>query len=328
MRAAGARVGGEVVSVGVDTWGVDFALLGRDDVLLGNPFHYRDRRTDGMMERAFAIVPREEIFRHTGLQFMQANSLYQLLAMKLADSPLLAAAKRLLMMPDLFHWLMTGVKSNEFTEATTTQCYNPLRGGWATELLARLGLPAEILGPVLEPGADLGPLRPNLAAETGLASAHVVLPGTHDTASAVMAVPASTRPGQRPDWCYISLGTWALLGVESPQPLVNDKVLALNFTNEGGVGRTYRVLKNICGLWLVQECRRAWNQAGRTGAGKTSTGCRPPPNRWPRSSTPRPTTSSPRRTCPRPFAATARGPARRRRPTKGRCSASPWRAWP
>jgi rhamnulokinase len=263
MRAAGSRAGAEIVSVGVDTWGVDFGLLGRDDVLLANPSHYRDPRTNGMMERAFSIVSREEIFRHSGLQFMQFNSLYQLLAMKLANSPVLDVAKRLLLMPDLFHWLMTGVKSNEFTDATTTQFYNPIQGDWATELLKKFGLPTEILGPLSEPGTDLGPLRPDLGAESGLASAHVVLPGTHDTASAVMAVPAASRPGQRPDWCYISLGTWALLGVESPKPLVNDKVLALNFTNEGGVGKTYRVLKNICGLWLVQECRRVWNKAGR-----------------------------------------------------------------
>lgn len=263
MRAAGARFGREVASVGVDTWGVDFGLLGRDDQLLGNPYHYRDSRTNGMMERAFTIVSREEIFRHTGLQFMQFNSLYQLLAMKLANSQILQMAERLLMMPDLFHWLMTGQKSNEFTDATTTQFYNPIKGDWAAEMLAKFDLPSRILGPIVEPGTDLGPLRPNLAAESGLVSAHVVLPGTHDTASAVMAVPAASRPGERPDWCYISLGTWALLGVESPQPLVSDKVLALNFTNEGGVGRTYRVLKNICGLWLVQECRRVWNQAGR-----------------------------------------------------------------
>jgi len=263
MRAAGTRPGAEIVSLGVDTWGVDFGLLGRDDVLLGNPSHYRDPRTNGMMERAFSIVGRDEVFRHTGLQFMQFNSLYQLLAMKLANSPLLEMAKRLLMMPDLFHWLMTGQKTNEFTDATTTQFYNPVEGRWATELLKKFGLPTDILGPISEPAADLGPLRPNLAAESGLTAAHVVLPGTHDTASAVMAVPAASRPGQRPDWCYISLGTWALLGVESPMPVVNDKVLAMNFTNEGGVGRTIRLLKNICGLWLVQECRRVWNKAGR-----------------------------------------------------------------
>jgi rhamnulokinase len=216
-----------------------------------------------MMEKAFGMVSREEIFRHSGLQFMQFNSLYQLLAMKLVRSPLLEAAKTWLMMPDLFHWLMTGQKSNEFTNATTSQFYNPLKSNWAVELLKKFDIPSEILGPISPPGTDLGPLRAAVAAETGLNGTRVVLPGTHDTASAVMAVPAASRPGQRPDWCYISLGTWALLGIESPQPVVTDKVLALNFTNEGGVGNTYRVLKNICGLWLVQECRRVWNQAGR-----------------------------------------------------------------
>ena len=264
LRAAGGGGNGPIVSVGVDTWGVDFGLLARDDSLLGNPNHYRDGRTNGMMEKAFGIVARDEIFRHTGLQFMQFNSLYQLVAMKLGCSPLLEMAKTWLMMPDLFHWLMTGRKSNEFTNATTSQFYNPLKGDWAFELLAKFGIPTEIFGPISPPGTDLGPLRPAVAAETGLSASRVVLPGTHDTASAVMAVPAASRPGQRPDWCYISLGTWALLGIESPEPVVNDKVLQLNFTNEGGVGNTYRVLKNICGLWLVQECRRVWNQAGRT----------------------------------------------------------------
>lgn len=263
LTAAGAtEPKGKIVSVGVDTWGVDFGLLGRGDELLGNPYHYRDSRTNDMMEKAFAIVPREEIFRHSGLQFMQFNTLFQLLAMRLANSPLLDMAETMLMMPDLMHWLLTGVKCNEMTEASTSQFYNPVRGGWATELLERLGLPTRILGRIEQPGTKLGPLRTGLAAETGL-SAQVVLPGSHDTASAVMAVPAHSRPGARPDWCYISLGTWALMGIESPTPVVNDKVLQLNFTNEGGVGNTIRLLKNITGLWLVQECRRVWNQGGR-----------------------------------------------------------------
>ena len=263
LRAAGSRFGDRIASVGVDTWGVDFGLLGRGDVLLGNPSHYRDARTNGMLEKAYSIVPRAEIFRHSGLQFMQFNTLYQVLAMKLAGSPLLEMAETLLMMPDLFHWLMTGQKSNEFTNATTTQFYNPVKGDWATELLDRLDLPTEIFGPIAQPGTNLGPLRQSLIADTGLSAANVVLPGTHDTASAVMAVPAASQPGARPDWCYISSGTWALMGVESPQPVVNDKVLQLNFTNEGGVGGTMRLLKNITGLWLVQECRRVWNQTGR-----------------------------------------------------------------
>lgn len=261
LRAAAAKASRQIASIGVDTWGVDFGLLGRGDELLGNPYQYRDRRTNGMMEKAFGIVSREAIFRQTGLQFMQINTLYQLLAMKLAGSPLLDIAESFLMIPDLFHWLLTGVKCNEMTEASTSQCYNPVEGAWATNLLERFSLPTRILEPIAQPGTVLGPLRPALAAECGLA-AKVVLPGSHDTASAVMAVPAHSHPGERPDWCYISLGTWALMGIESPRPVINDTVLRLNFTNEGGVGGTTRLLKNITGLWLVQECRRVWNQAG------------------------------------------------------------------
>ena len=263
LHAAGEKFCAEIAGVGVDTWGVDFGLLGRGDVLLGNPYHYRDARTDGMLEKAFSTVPREEIFRHTGLQFMQFNTLYQLLAMKQSGSPLLETAETLLMMPDLFHWLLTGVKCNEMTDASTTQFYNPVAGAWATELLDQFDLPADILGRIEQPGTKLGPLRGNLAEETGLSAAEVILPGSHDTASAVMAVPADNTVDGQPDWCYISLGTWALMGIESPGPVINDTVLKLNFTNEGGVGDTVRLLKNITGLWLLQECRRAWNYAGR-----------------------------------------------------------------
>ncbi len=263
LRAAGKVYGDRVASVGVDTWGVDFGLLGRHDELLGNPYHYRDRRTAGILDKAFAIVRREEIFATTGLQFMEFNSLYQLLAMKLADSPLLDVAQSFLMIPDLFHWLLTGIKANEATNASTTQFLNPQTGGWATDLLGRFGLPAHILGTLTPPGTRLGKLQASVAEETDLPGVEVILPGTHDTASAVMAVPAASLPGQRPDWCYISSGTWSLMGVETPQPIITDRVYALNFTNEGGVGGTTRVLKNIAGLWLVQECRRIWKLQGR-----------------------------------------------------------------
>ncbi len=263
LRAAAGKFGDRITSIGVDTWGVDFGLLARGDQLLGNPYHYRDKRTNGMMEKAFSIVGREEIFRHTGLQFMQFNTLYQLLAMKLAESPLLDVADSLLLMPDLFHWLLTGEKCNEFTDASTTQFFDPVKHDWARELLTKFGLPTHLLGTIAEPGTNLGRLRASVAESTGLNSTEVVLPGTHDTASAVMAVPAASVPDQQPDWCYISLGTWALMGIESPQPVVTDQVLQRNFTNEGGVGGTIRLLKNICGLWLVQECRRVWNQSGR-----------------------------------------------------------------
>ncbi|MDW8079810.1 MAG: rhamnulokinase family protein [Thermoguttaceae bacterium] len=263
LRIVRQKFGPTVASIGVDTWGVDFGLLGRGDVLLGNPHHYRDPRTNGVMERAIELVGRETIFRHTGLQFMQFNTLYQLLAMKWSQSPLLEVAQTFLMMPDLFHWLLTGVKSNEFTNATTTQFFDPVKHDWANELLKSLDLPTHIFLPISEPGTKLGRLRPQVVRETGLNGAEVILPGTHDTASAVMAVPAASKPGEQPNWCYISLGTWALMGVEVPRPVITPEVSSFNFTNEGGVGGTIRLLKNITGLWLVQECRRVWHLAGR-----------------------------------------------------------------
>jgi rhamnulokinase len=217
-----------------------------------------------MLDRAFAIVPREEIFAATGLQFMQINTLYQLLAMRLADSPLLSAATSLLLIPDLFHWLLTGVKANEFTNATTTQFFDPRKNAWATAMLERFGIPTAMLGEIVQPGSKLGRLSSQVAAATHLNNVEVVVPGTHDTASAVMAVPAEGTASMQPDWCYISSGTWSLLGVEVARPIINEKCLALNFTNEGGVGGTTRLLKNICGLWLVQECRRVWSEAGTT----------------------------------------------------------------
>lgn len=263
LRAAAVRHGGGVASVGVDTWGVDFSFLTTDDTLLANPVCYRDPRTRGMLAAAERLVPREEIFAATGLQFMEINSLYQLLALRDRRAPVLEAADRLLMMPDLFHWLLSGQRSNERTNATTSQCFDPRAGDWAFELLERFGLPRRIFGPVIEPGTDLGPLRPEVAAETGLGATRVLVPGTHDTASAVVAVPAAEPPSSRPDWCYVSLGTWALVGAELDRPLVTPECLALNFTNEGGVGGTTRLLKNVCGLWLVQQCRAAWRRQGK-----------------------------------------------------------------
>ncbi|MGL6194840.1 MAG: rhamnulokinase, partial [Thermoguttaceae bacterium] len=261
-KARGAVGHSDITSVGVDTWGVDYALLGRGDVILGNPYAYRDGRTDGMMEKAFQIVPRENIFQQSGLQFMQFNTLFQFLAMKQSNSPFLDVAESFLMMPDLFHWLLSGEKSNEFTNATTTQFYDPVKRSWAFPLLESFGLPTGLLGKISEPGTTLGTLRESVAREIGLSNLKVVLPGSHDTASAVMSVPTASATGKT-DWCYISLGTWALMGIESPTPVVNDIVSGFNFTNEGGVGGTTRILKNICGLWLIQECRRVWVQQGK-----------------------------------------------------------------
>ena len=167
------------------------------------------------------------------------------------------------MIPDLVHWLLAGERSNERTNASTTQCYDPQTGDWAFPMLDRFGLPRRVFGPLADPGTDLGVLRADVAAETGLAGVRVILPGTHDTASAVAAVPAPEPPSSRPDWCYVSLGTWALVGAELDRPLVTPECLARNFTNEGGVGGTTRLLKNVCGLWLVQQCRAAWQRAGK-----------------------------------------------------------------
>jgi rhamnulokinase len=263
LRAAGSRHGRAVRSVGVDTWGVDFGFLGADGQLLANPVCYRDPRTRGMLAAAERTVPRAEIFAATGLQFMEINSLYQLLAMQAAGSSVLAAAERLLMIPDIFHWLLGGERSNERTNATTSQCFDPRANDWAFPMIERFGLPRRVFGPVVAPGTTLGPLRPEVAADAGLAAARVVVPGTHDTASAVAAVPALDPPSARPDWCYVSLGTWALVGAELDRPLVTEACRARNFTNEGGIGGTTRLLKNVCGLWLVQQCRAAWQRAGK-----------------------------------------------------------------
>jgi rhamnulokinase len=256
MRKCAADFGG-VDCIGVDTWGVDFALLGRNGTLLGNPRHYRDPHTEGVMERAFQIVPKMELFQRTGIQFMRFNTLFQLIAMRGDRSPLLDIAETLLFIPDLFHYFFTGLKVNEYTDASTSQMLDPVRRNWDLELLAKVGLPTEMLGNIVPPGTELGPLRSKIASDTGLSSVPVIAPATHDTGSAVAAVPAKGK-----NWAFISSGTWSLMGAEIDAPLVNEEVRAANFTNEGGVGGTIRFLKNIAGLWLIQECRRTWERAG------------------------------------------------------------------
>ncbi len=252
---AGLSAAGRFQSVGIDTWGVDFGLLDRSGNLLGNPRHYRDQRTRGMLEKAFERIPREEIYWRTGVQFLEINTLYQLLAMVLAGDGSLGNADRLLTMPALVGNWLTPESVDEFTVATTTQCYDPQARVWALELLEPLRIPTSIFGPVVASGAVLGPIREELS----LGSAVVVAPGTHDTASAVAAVPF--EPGNHA--AYISSGTWSLVGLELATPLINEATLNANLTNEGGVGGTFRLLKNVMGLWLVQECRRAWSAAGR-----------------------------------------------------------------
>lgn len=258
IRRAVERAAGELVSLGVDTWGVDFGLLDAADHLIGNPYHYRDARTDGMMGAAFEVVSQSEIYERTGIQFLQFNTLYQLLAMVRAQSPQLEIAETLLTMPDLFNFWLTGRKVSEFTIATTTQCYDPRAKTWATEMLEALEIPPHLFQELVPPGTVLGPLRAEIVDETDAPPLQVVAPGTHDTASAVAAVPVEDSD----DVIYISSGTWSVMGVEIDQSIINAESLEAGLTNEGGVGGTFRFLTNITGLWLIQECRRAWAQQG------------------------------------------------------------------
>jgi rhamnulokinase len=251
IALAKSKFGTTIVSIGVDTWGVDFVLLSKSGELLGLPFHYRDRRTQGMLAKAFEVVAREEIFGATGAQFMEINSLYQLLAFQKNSPELLRAADRFLMIPDFFNWRLCGAKVGEFTNATTTQCLGPIRRDWAHEMLARFSLPTTMFPEIVPPGTKLGKCE----------GIDVIAPATHDTASAVAAIP--TESTGKTTWAYLSSGTWSLLGVEVREAVLTSRALDLNFTNEGGVDGTYRLLKNIMGLWLVQECKRAFARHGK-----------------------------------------------------------------
>jgi len=255
--AATVKNGVEISSLGVDTWAVDFALLDENGTLLGNPFHYRDARTDGMLDEAFRRMSKEKLFAHTGIQFMQLNTLYQLLAMVCAKSPILDIAQSFVTVPDLLNYWLSGEITNEFTNATTTQCLDPMKRDWSQPVLEALGIPTHLFRPVTAPGTSIGTLLPEVAEETGAGEVNVVLPACHDTGSAVVAVPA-----QNQDFAWISSGTWSIMGAEVKEPALGEKALAYNFTNEGGVFDTWRLSKNIMGLWLVQECRREWGRQG------------------------------------------------------------------
>ena len=254
-----ADLGEPVQGLGLDTWGCDFGLLDAQDRLLGNPVHYRDARTNGILEEAFRIQTRDEIFARTGIQFIPLNTLYQLLALKRRSPQDLRMAASLLMMPDLLNFWLTGVKAAEFSVATTTQCLDPSTMDWSGDLLEAFDLPERLFRPIVHPGHALGSLLPDLAEDLGLPDVPVTVPACHDTGSAVAAVPAAD-----PDAVWISSGTWSIMGVTVPDAVLHAKALAGNFTNEGGVDRTFRFCKNIMGLWLIQECRRTWMRAGET----------------------------------------------------------------
>jgi rhamnulokinase len=243
---------GPVASVGVDTWGIDFGLLDARGRLLANPVHYRDERTEGILPRAFRRVPQAEIYRRTGIQFMPINTLYQLLAMSEAGDPLLEQADRLLMMPDLFHHFLTGRSVAEYTIASTSQCLEPSGRRWDTDLVEQMGAPSRLLPEIVGPGTDLGPLLNNLGIDMAGSPIRVVTPGSHDTASAVAGAPLEGL-----NTAFLSSGTWSLIGLEIEAPVLSDAARAANFTNEGGVEGTIRLLRNVVGLWIVQESRRA-----------------------------------------------------------------------
>lgn len=247
----------DIVSIGVDTWGVDFGLLSKDGQLLGNPVHYRDTRTDGMMEKAFKTVSAKEIYDTTGIAFQKFNTLYQLLAMKESGSPLLDAAETFLFVPDLFNYFLTGEKFCEYTITSTSQLYDPRKGAWAFDMMKKFGLRTDIFPEVIPVGTKIGNLTKNVCDELGVNSVPVIAVAEHDTGSAVVSVPFAAKGA-----AFLSSGTWSLLGVELDKPIINDKVRELNYTNEGGINNNVRLLKNIMGLWINQECKRHWEKNG------------------------------------------------------------------
>ncbi|OEU92076.1 carbohydrate kinase [Streptomyces abyssalis] len=252
----GLRRAGPVASVGVDSWAVDYGLLDADGVLLGNPVHYRDARTEGMAGRLAETLPPQELYAHTGLQYLPFNTVYQLGAAR--DSAQLAAARALLLIPDLISYWLTGVRGTELTNASTTQLIDPRTRDWSQTVAEAAGVPLSLFPPLRRPGDAAGELLPEVLDETGLdGPVPVTAVGSHDTASAVAAVPA--RSGR---FAYIATGTWSLAGLELAEPVLTEESRRANFTNELGVDGTVRYLRNIMGLWLLQECMRSWESAG------------------------------------------------------------------
>ncbi len=247
----------QVWGIGVDSWGVDFGLLDGDGELVENPYHYRDSQTNGMQDKAFELMPKRDIYDNSGVQFMQLNSLYQLLAMRLANSIALAKAKDLVFIGDLVSYYLSGKIFAEYTLGSTSQFMDMRTGQWSKAIMDGLSLPTGILPKVVAPGTVVGQLSAKVGQELGCGPIPVIAIGAHDTASAVAAVPASEG-----NWAYLSSGTWSLMGVEVPEAIVSDKTYRYEFTNEGGVENTIRLLKNIMGLWLMQECRRQWQREG------------------------------------------------------------------
>ena len=253
-----AHANGAVDGMAIDTWGVDFGLLDKNGDLLGNSTHYRDESTDGMMDEAFKIMPRDELFNRTGLAFWQFNTLYPLLALKKSGSPILDAADTMLMTPDLMGYFFTGCKGTEYTIASTSQLIDPFKRDWCGEIIKAFGLPEHIFTQIEQPGTIRGYLKDEIMGEVGCGRIPLINTASHDTASAVAAVPASSE-----NFACISSGTWSIMGCELKTPLTRTEVLESGYSNEGGVNGTTRLMKNIMGLWIIQECKRDWDRKGR-----------------------------------------------------------------
>ena len=257
LKEAFKKYPNQIISIGIDTWGVDHVLLDNDGDLLGNPYHYRDKRTDNIMEEVFRIIPKKEIFTETGIQFMQLNTIYQLYSFARKKPQIFENTKYFLTIPDLLNYWLTGIIKNEYSIATTTQLYNPIKKDWSTKILNKLGFKKEIFGEIIMPGIKIGKLLPAVAREIGADSeVMVVAPACHDTGSAVAAVPVEDNI----NYAYISSGTWSLLGIETPKPIINDMSFKYNFTNEGSADGGFRFLKNITGFWIIQECKKFWDE--------------------------------------------------------------------
>jgi len=257
LKEAFKKYPNQIISIGIDTWGVDYVLLDNDGDLLGNPYHYRDKRTDNIMEEVFRIIPKKEIFTETGIQFMQLNTIYQLYSFAKKKPQIFENTKYFLTIPDLLNYWLTGIIKNEYSIATTTQLYNPIKKDWSTKILNKLGFKKEIFGEIIMPGIKIGKLLPAVAREIGADSeVMVVVPACHDTGSAVAAVPVEDNI----NYAYISSGTWSLLGIETPKPIINDMSFKYNFTNEGSADGGFRFLKNITGFWIIQECKKFWDE--------------------------------------------------------------------
>lgn len=254
-----AQLGLKVSGIAIDTWGVDFGFIDRDGNLVGNPVCYRDARTNGMAERFFADVDRTAHYAVNGTQVMEINTLFQLLSLKLADSPQLQIADKLLFTPDLFSYFLTGEANTEYTIASTSEMLDARKRDWDWQLIDSLGLPRHLFCPIVMPGTVRGRLRKDIAEETGLGEVDVIAVGSHDTASAVAAVPATDD--EQPV-AFISSGTWSLLGVEINEPILTEEARRAEFTNEGGIGGKITFLQNITGLWFIQRLMAEWKEEG------------------------------------------------------------------